>query len=331
MMRKDYALALNNDYSTFAAVTILSVIESSHKDDDLYFHILSGDISDENKNLLKGLGQGKRSVKYNFYNPTNQMDESMIVNSLWGREAWFRVFLPGLLDSQIRRVLYLDCDVIVRCPLDELFEMDMDGHPIAAVEDIQSKNNETYSRLGYAPEYKYICSGVLLMNLDEWRKRRITGKIIEKALKNKEKVIFPDQDVINMACVDDKIVLSPEYGVLTRYFLEPNFLEDYGKDTILDLLDHPKIIHYAGYQPWIYAKNKSAHSWIWWDFYKRLPKGVKNVEKTYYISIIKFFVRYILTIIGLIGKDSPYSIYKYYYHDKITRASVMKSLDMVKY
>ena len=92
------------------------------------------------------------------------------------------------------------------------------------------------------------------------------------------------------------------------------------------MVDNPKIIHYAGYAPWIFCKNKSLHSKLWWDTYRSL-KAFPQVKVDYVKSIVKYFGRYILSELHLIGKNNKYHINQYYNHPKVTIKSIKKRIN----
>lgn len=144
-------------------------------------------------------------------------------------------------------------------------------------------------------------------------------------MQKKRYLSFPDQDAINQACFDNKLILEKKYGVLVRYFCEKDFLKDFSYDELEDLLDDPKIVHYAGYQPWIHAKNKSVHSSLWWDEYQKMVHPPRNLKKEYFVSMIKNLGRKVLTGLGIARKGSKYYAHQYFDHKKLTKAVIFEN------
>jgi len=315
-MVKNFALCCDSNYVTFACVTMKSIYESMNPDDEIRIHVLCNNLTDKDQEILKSIGSGVF-----VYEVAEEMEKhGLAVTSEWSIAAWSRLCLPEIIDVEIKKVIYLDCDVIVNDSLDELFKLDMDSKSIAGCLDVQNYSDETYRRLGYDRKYKYICSGVLVINLDYWREHNIKQQILDFSKGNNLK--FPDQDAINYVCRESKIILPPDYGVLVPYFFHKDFIAEH-KDEIKRIFRSPKIIHYAGYHPWNYAKNKSAHSDLWWKYYNALGM-FPSVKKEYSKSKIKYFARWILSKTGIIGKDNKYSIYQYYYHSKISEKTLSK-------
>lgn len=73
-------------------------------------------------------------------------------------EAYFRLLLPRLLPDHVETLLYLDSDLIITDSITPLFQVDLEGKLI-----------------GISPHWN---SGVMLMNLIEWRKRDFGEKLI---------------------------------------------------------------------------------------------------------------------------------------------------------
>lgn len=251
-----------------------------------------------------------------------------IDTSVWRVQALYRFLLSDYLSKDVHRVLYLDCDVIVNDSLDELFEMDMSGKSIAACLDPQTYDKGVFLRLGYDCSRKYVCSGVLMMNLDFWRETSLAREMIDYMKSNPKKILFPDQDAINTLCCDTKVILPSEYGVQVSFFRCPDFIREH-VDEITLLMESPSIIHYAGYQPWVYCKNKSIHSEIWWEKYKSLGT-FHRVKIEYLLGIVKYAIRYLLSVFHLVPRNSRIHIDQYYNHPRVTREMVLNEMNDMK-
>lgn len=320
-MRKDFCLCFNEGYVPYACVTIKSIMDNANPEDDVVIHIVSDYLSNDSVDFLK-----QWNVIFHIIN-----DDSIFEGvdlSVWGIYALYRFFLPKYLGSDVHKVLYLDCDVIVNSNLDELFEMDMHDKAIAGCIDPQTYSKEVFTRLEYDFEKKYICSGVLMMNLDYWRELGLSDRIIYFMKTNRDKLYFPDQDALNYLCYDNKIIIPAEYGVQVSFLRDSRFLIEH-IDYLDKIIDNPKIIHYAGYAPWVYCKNKSLHSYMWWKTYRSL-KAFPMVKVNYVKSIIKYFGRYALSKLRIVGNDSKFHINQYYNHPRVTRKSVNKLIQELK-
>lgn len=320
-MRKDFCLCFNEGYVPYACVTIKSIMDNANADDEIVIHVVSDYLSNDSLEFLK-----QWNVVFHIINDDSIFDG--IDSSVWSVYTLYRLFLPKYLETDIHKVLYLDCDVIVNDNLNELFEMDMRDRAIAGCIDPQTYSEEVFARLNYGVEKKYICAGVLLMNLDYWRENDLTDKVVEYMKSNPDKIAFLEQDALNFLCSENKIILPAEYGVQCSFLRDNRFLVEH-IDSIESIVNNPKIVHYAGYAPWIYCKNKSMHSYLWWDTYKSL-NAFPRVKVDYIKSIIKYFGRYVLSKLHLIGSDSKFHINQYYNHPRVTRGSVNKLIQELK-
>lgn len=319
-MRKDFCLCFNDAYTSYASVTIKSIMDNAKSDDEIVIHVFSDYLSDPSRNFLS-----LYNVEFHLIESDKVFDG--IDTSVWSVYTLYRLFLPKYLNKDIHKVLYLDCDVIVNDSLDELFEMDMKGKAIAGCIDPQTYNKEAFARLGYGYHKKYICAGVLLMNIDYWRDFDLSTRVIDYMKSNSDKIAFLEQDALNYLCCDNKIILPARYGVQVSFFLHENFLCEHISE-MQELIVSPAIIHYAGYQPWVYCKNKSIHSDLWWNTYKSLH-AFPSVITGYYSSIIKYVVRYLLSVCHVIQHNNKYHIDQYYNHPRIRKKNVEKRLMII--
>lgn len=321
--KKHFALCFNDAYVPYACVTIQSILNHADSQEDIQVHIVSDYISDDNQQILQNLG----NIQIHIIENGAEIFKD-IKDSIWSIYTWFRVLLPSILDCEIHKLLYLDCDVVVNDSLDELFSIDMEDKAVGGCLDIQTYDKEVFARLGYHSDKKYICAGVLMMNLDKWREMDLAHKIIKFAEQNPARIVFPDQDAINYICQDDKIIFPNRYGVIVPFFRSAEFIKDH-LGEMNTLMKHPAIIHYAGYAPWNYAKNKSLHAELWWSIYNSLG-GFSRIRVEYWMSFIKYSVRYLLTKLHLIGAGNKYCLTtQYYNHRKITEKDVRLLVDKI--
>lgn len=87
----------------------------------------------------------------------------------------------------------------------EIWNTDLNNIAIAGIEEARSKEDKHCDRLGYAPSYRYINAGVLLINLDYWRKYNIEEKCRQYYAKNIDRMLYNDQDLLNALLYDKKL------------------------------------------------------------------------------------------------------------------------------
>ena len=106
--------------------------------------------------------------------------------------TWWRIFLAEYLPGNIDKLLYLDADTIILSSIDTLFNIDLKGAPIGGVKDFSSEQMKKKLDLDY-----YINSGVLLIDLKQWRKLSYTDGCISWAMENWNRLTYVDQCAIN--------------------------------------------------------------------------------------------------------------------------------------
>lgn len=161
----------------------------------------------------------------------------------YGVAALYRLALPCLL-PECRRAIYLDADTIVEHDLLELWDEANQGTPLLARQDwmfpVMSHPflRERCGGLGMEPEDPYFNSGVLVLDLEEWRVRQYGQRVLEFLRANSAHCPWPDQDALNAVFRGRWKPLDARWN---RYPAEVERLESAG------------IIHYIGgdAKPWL--------------------------------------------------------------------------------
>lgn len=270
--------ATDKFYLPYLSVAITSLIASSSKDHNYDIVVLYTDI--DNKNITKFLNSFhlKENFSLRFLNVTDIFD-SMDVKDFYIEihvtlATYLRFFIGNLL-LKYDKVLYLDCDILIKEDVYNLYAIDLEGHPIGAASDIREiyhafKNNNSSGRnwrdylidtLGLKDYTSYFQAGVLLLDLDKFRKKDLQTKLLE-SLKRIKRPILSDQDILNSVLFNQVKYFQVNWNLEWQLEFEyPQFRLDMPeklKQEYIEALKNPKIIHYASpIKPW---KN-------WGDFY----------------------------------------------------------------
>ena len=171
--------------------------------------------------------------------------------------ACFRLFLPKLLPNY-DKIIYVDVDTVVCSDLSKLYGIEFGDNMLGAVcEMYSSKHRPDYyhwmAARGYAEFDGFVNSGVLLMDLDGFRKADVFDALMEKSLDAAK--WFPDQDALNMVCKGRIKHLEPMWNYqVGGYCVQKQMLLAPGR---------PLICHYtAGDKPWKMPQHLFAH--LWW-------------------------------------------------------------------
>lgn len=162
---------------------------------------------------------------------------------------YFRFLLPEILNGE-KCVLYLDCDIIVRHSIGQMYNMDLTEKACAVVidqhcDDVLMQNNVRIKS-------SYFNSGVMLMNLDYWRKHNVANELIDFIYNNPERCVFPDQDALNIVLDSQVIYLNPTYNFqhywsVSFHFSKTSYLRH---NEIIEAAKDPVIVHFCSQKPW---------------------------------------------------------------------------------
>jgi len=161
--------------------------------------------------------------------------------------AYYRISIPEIFDSQVKKVIYLDCDMIVRGNIIDLWSIDIDGYHIGAVENL---SGHTYQKLGI-PQNEYFNSGMLLINLDLWRRDKIPEKVFAFKRDNPHRISTNDQCALNGVLHKSWKHLALTWNHQTGLYRPDEQIWAFAEQDVNDALIDPKIIHYIGWdKPW---------------------------------------------------------------------------------
>lgn len=234
-----------------AYATMRSACLYSHRRTDLQFHLFHRTLDADKIADLSRI-ESEFGAKLHWYD----LDQSALFDELAARMphnrrltniVYARLLIDRLLPETVARVLYLDCDVLVRAPVEELFDIDMDGRSIAAVRDIFGPiifagRDFAENRDLFDVADSYFNAGVVLIDVARWRQRDLPG-LIEKLIGSGAMArLYYDQDLLNIAFARDWLALPPRW----------NFMDPRPAHEPLD----PSIVHFTGdTKPWSLVSN----------------------------------------------------------------------------
>lgn len=161
-----------------------------------------------------------------------------------------RYFIPQFVKED--KVLYLDSDVIVTKPLDDLFNIDLGTNLVAAAKVV----------FGLEDRFN---AGVLLINNKLWKEENVQGQCID--ITNKEHDTLPeaDQTVLNRICGRRYIVLDDTYNFQIGYDRLAEQRKQYF--ILVKSVDPlPAIIHYLSEdKPWKLSSFSRLRD-VWWKY-----------------------------------------------------------------
>lgn len=200
--------------------------------------------------------------------------------------------------KDVKTALYLDCDMLVRFDVRELFSIDLESNMAGAITDaepvlrehrLKAKNADSKDML---LDGTYFNSGFLLLNLDSINPSTFWTDSVK--IINEYELQFPDQDVLNIIFKDRTLKLSLAYNFMLPYFLclpvefcsDENEIYDiaYTRNEYNIAKNNVKIYHYTFPKPW---KSLSEQAWIW-EHHGVDARGhrVNIIEKMWWINAL---------------------------------------------
>lgn len=263
------AIAFTPNYFVQAAATLRSVLDASPRGQFRVICMLSEEIPQRMQDKLQRLGGERLTLEYILLK--GRM-EGVYIDPRYTEAASLRLLLPELL-PELDRILYLDCDIVVRQDLAQLWEKtDLADNYLAAIYEAAIEGQaERFRALGCDPA-KYFNSGFLLMNLAQMREEKVSEKLLEAC--RVPYLEFPDQDALNQVCQGRVLPLSPLYNSIRTFFIpkyKADFVRQYS-EPLWERVQREATIHYTGGKPWNLFTVQFA---AWWMVYDRLSEEIK--------------------------------------------------------
>jgi lipopolysaccharide biosynthesis glycosyltransferase len=115
-----------------------------------------------------------------------------------------KVTIAELLPHHVRKVIWLDCDMLVLADLTELWEYPLGNVHVLAVTDalvgtVSSRFGITrYAELGLDGSKPYFNAGMLVIDPAKWRDSRVASEAIKYLKTFRKSVFFWDQEALNV-------------------------------------------------------------------------------------------------------------------------------------
>lgn len=240
--------AVDDGYIPFLAVALESLIENASKEYYYSIKILYTNINEENKKKINKYKRENVNIEFvdlNYY--IEKVKDKLYTRDYYTKTTYFRLFIPNLY-PQYNKAIYLDSDIVVLGDIAELYNIEMGDNLVAAAPDdvIQStKVFQEYAEkvVGVADYRNYFNAGILLMNLDEFRKFKFQEKFLY-LLETIKFTVAQDQDYLNRLSKGKVKIIDKSWDKM------PIANDNFDEKNI-------KIVHYnLAYKPWHYDNIK---------------------------------------------------------------------------
>lgn len=250
------AMSCNTNWYYYLVVNLYSLLNSNKKVKKIYLLVETEDIND-----IKYLSKLKERfnvefvlIDFNKHCNKYLKDGCPNANTVYSNFCFSRLMLADFVSED--KVLYLDTDAVVIKDISHLWDYNLDNHYLLGVRDYGVESHDYLKSLNI--KGKYVNSGVLLFNLKMVREENLISKWFD--IINTKKLLYPDQDALNLVCCEKEIYIPSMYNyafTVTKEVLQQDLI---------------RVIHYAGSKtPWI-ADRWNAEVWY-------------NIEEVFYHDI----------------------------------------------
>ena len=236
-----------NDYYLMPYGVLLVSLFENNKMNKIHIHVFSSSLSSESIETLKGI-TNRYNAGFTYYPMEVALLENLAETDRISNVTYSWNLMPELIDPEVSKLLYLDGDMIVLGDIKPLWETDLNGNIIGAVDDIAAIKFKEFDRLHIPEKFGYFNTGTLLINRKEWVKDGFSRKLLSYAREYADILKFLDQDAGNGVLYNKRKALHPKWNQQVGvYFLEKNFVNSTYSDEILEeTINKPVIVHFNG-------------------------------------------------------------------------------------
>lgn len=235
--------AVDDNYAPFLGVALESLTQNASENYYYRIHILTEGLSEQNVSRLTKYSSTNVEVIINDVKEEIRiMSDRLHVRDYYTKATYYRFLIADMFPGY-HRGLYLDCDIIVRGDVSELFNCDLGDNLVAAMNEEVMLAYDVYGTyvekvLGLS-RHTYFNAGVLVLNLDLFRKVDMQARLLD-IIGEYTFTVTQDEDYLNVLCYGN-VLLLPQYWNKNSF----PACETYG--------DPAKIVHYKiNWKPWHY-------------------------------------------------------------------------------
>jgi len=294
-------------YAPHLAAMLHSLVQNATSDRRLRLYVFDGGIEPESRRRLTDLAQsGEGAVEVTWLRPSPSAFADLPTLPYISAVTYYRLLIPDLLPSTLDRALYLDADVIVERDVSALWALDLGDDAVAAAPDFgvpvvgAPLGIKYHEELGLPATHPYFNAGVLLMNLEVWRRDQITEQVFRHLQEYRDALTLADQEALNAVLARRWRSLDGRWNQTTELHTSRD-RRDETKDDVQSSGSEPTaapfIIHYtSSRKPWHpdcrhplrhrylhYLRSSGWYSPLqWWKWYGTLQLARMGWAARYY-------------------------------------------------
>lgn len=239
-------LGFDRNFWAPAYATMRSICLASPNPENIVFHLCYRGLDDEQKadlgEISKEFGAGLSWHDLDT-NPRFQAALATLKDSKrLGTIIYARLMVEEFVPADAERVIYLDCDVMVMAPIEELWDTPLNGRTLGAVRDpwvllhVRGRDMRDKKDL-FRSHDPYFNSGLMVIDLERWRAAKVWDKLKAVIADGTMERLYYDQDFLNLTFRGDWTALDQLWNVIDPRPAHAAL--------------NPKLLHYTGdKKPW---------------------------------------------------------------------------------
>ncbi|MCR8660518.1 glycosyltransferase family 8 protein [Paenibacillus endoradicis] len=243
----------DDNYIQHLIATLVSMLENTNYAQHIIVNVIDGGISEENKQYLNVL-VNKYNSSIKFLDIDTSMLENVVVNGHISEATYYRILIPTLFENSISKVIYLDCDLIVRHDIYEFYNIDISNYALGAIKVNEYNRHE---QLGIPKDSKYFNAGVLIINLTKWRINNISTLVMKFIATYPERLKMWDQDALNAILYNDWYEIDYIWNLRAQLFNQDFQTAGFDSEAVFEnAKNDPAISHFTtASKPWHFLNN----------------------------------------------------------------------------
>lgn len=186
----------SDSYSEIAATSVVSLLENCKDVDFINIYIIDMGITKEHKKWIEDIVKqyGRNFVFLEKLN-IEELTQTHIDVGRWHISTFSRLFLLHILPKNVDKIIYIDCDMIIRHSLKRLWEMDMEDSWVMSADDCRGMMYR--DNIGIPRDSLYTNNGLMVIDLKAWKENDVEQLYIDFIRKYNGNITYMDQGVLN--------------------------------------------------------------------------------------------------------------------------------------
>uniref|UniRef100_A0A2N9GE32 Hexosyltransferase n=1 Tax=Fagus sylvatica TaxID=28930 RepID=A0A2N9GE32_FAGSY len=195
------AMTLDSNYLRGTMAAVLSILQHSTCPENVEFHFLWSRYEPDVFSSIKSTFPYLNFKVYRFdSNRVRGKISKSIRQALDQPLNYARIYLADIIPAEVKRVIYLDSDLVVVDDVGKLWEVDLENKVLAAPEYCHANFTKYFTELFWSDPLMastfegkkpcYFNTGVMVVDVDKWRQGGYTLKMEEWMAVQKQKRIY---------------------------------------------------------------------------------------------------------------------------------------------